>query len=890
MPDPTSSTNPSESLDSLGEQMRSIANKDSLAQTVIIGQENTSSPLTKTYSRELSVGTIIQNYEIMEILGAGGFGVTYLAQDTFLGRYVVLKENFPSHCAHRDPLSGRIVPNNKFDVPHYNWALKSFINEARTLAGLAHPNIVRILSIFESNDTAYFAMDYIEGLSLDYLADKKKLSGQSYTESELTKILGDILSALSYIHAKGIIHKDIKPANILVNRPGQIHLIDFGAAREVSSKHTTTVTASHGFSSPEQSLGMSNLGAWTDLYSLGATMFLLLTGRAPHRAETRIMKDEEILLSSNAELKKHYSQAFLKSIDKALNPKVEKRFQTAEEWLDLLPATTGASIVISAEEMEHAGFHIRKGTQSRHRRRYNATGISSSISRQPTKPKKNQLGYTICVILALFIPIFGLYFFTDSSMYTKQDAAPTTTNIIETEQMDLNKIPIGDFHYNEDIPTKTVEREFYVFSFSDDYIVESEPITPETEQVALASLSLRKGHMNNTVDATTESEYLSLEIYNEQGECIAKSHNKVPINVILEKATFTYNFPKLPTINRDKNYVLKFINVEGVSQKVKLDSIHNNLRGVNKELYVPYAQYICVPLQKDTPLLKTPMAEEIILNLQALNSNGKINLDSIPQTTESLPIIEALAEKGNAWAMYVLSNMYEKGLGIQESTEMAYLWRYRAAKFGCLDAQYIISAMHSIVRQHYPQTMELPKGVIHDPSIAFKFSRAAAQQRDPASIFLLGIDYAQGWGIPQSATMAERTLKLAGNYSADFITSHINPSSHYLSYWEPYYMIPYKQIPIVCSLKGVNLSKFKGIKIMSISSNIVSTFSNIKLVYQDKVIAKTAEAYNIEASTPIDPILLSIPIEYQRVDPANIKLHMEAKSRGLSYGIIELVE
>lgn len=887
MPDPISSTN---SPDPLAEQMRSIASKDSLAQTVIIGQENASASLVKNYSRELDVGTIIQNYEIIEILGAGGFGVTYLAQDTFLGRYVVLKENFPSHCAHRDPWSGRIVPNNKFDVPHYNWALKSFINEARTLAGLAHPNIVRILSIFESNDTAYFAMDYIEGLSLDYLAEKKKLSGQNYTESELTKILGDILSALSYIHSKGIIHKDIKPANILVNRPGQIHLIDFGAAREVSGKHTTTVMASHGFSSPEQSLGMSNLGAWTDLYSLGATMFLLLTGRAPHRAESRIMKDEEILLSSNAELKKHYSSAFLKSIDKALNPKVEKRFQKADEWLEVLPATTGASIIISAEEMENAGLHIRKGTQSRHRRRHNGTGISSSISRQTPAGKKNQFGYVICVILALFIPILGLYFFTDSETYTKQYVSPVTETAIEKENIDLNKIPIGDFHYNEDIPTKTVESSSFVFSFSDIYIVENEPITPETTQVALAALSLRKGHMNDAVNATTESEYLSLEIYNDQGECIAKSHNKVPVNVVLEKAIFTYNFPKLPTIDRAKNYILKFVNIEGIAQKVKLDIVHNNLKKASKELYAPYAQYICAPIQGEMPLLKTPMAEEILLNLQALNSDGRINLDSIPQTAESAPIIETLAEKGNAWAMYVLSNMYEKGLGIQKSAEMAYLWRYRAAKFGCLDAQAFMSAMHSVVRQHYPKTAALPKGVAHDPSIAFKFARTAAQQRYPASIFLLGLDYAQGWGIPQSATMAERTLKLAGKYSADFTTTHINPSSHYLSYWEPYYMTPYKQIPIVCPLNGINLKKFKGIKIISISSNIVSTFSNIKLVYQDKVIAETMESYNIEASTPSSPILLPIPPEYQRVNPESIELHMEAKSRGFSYGIIELVE
>lgn len=119
------------------------------------------------YQRELAPGTRLEQYEIIRVLGSGGFGITYLAKDLFLNRNVVIKENFPSRYSYRDPLTGHIRPNNEHDLENYTWALKSFLSEAQTLAELNNPGIVRILSVFEANGTAYFAMEHITGLSLD---------------------------------------------------------------------------------------------------------------------------------------------------------------------------------------------------------------------------------------------------------------------------------------------------------------------------------------------------------------------------------------------------------------------------------------------------------------------------------------------------------------------------------------------------------------------------------------------------------------------------------------------------------------------------------------------------------------------------------------------------
>ena len=272
------------------------------------------------YQRELAPGTRLEQYEIIRVLGSGGFGITYLAKDLFLNRNVVIKENFPSSCSYRDPLTGHIRPNNEHDLENYTWALKSFLSEAQTLAELNHPGIVRILSVFEANGTAYFAMENITGLSLDYLGEKLHSTGHRYTEDELKGLLTRLLRILDYLHSRHIYHRDIKPGNILLTEEGTPVLIDFGAARHALKLHAATVLTTQGYSSPEQALGKTNIGPWSDLYSVGATFYALLTGHPPERAEVRLTEDGMPPLHSDPVLTRYYSRQFLLSLDKARAP------------------------------------------------------------------------------------------------------------------------------------------------------------------------------------------------------------------------------------------------------------------------------------------------------------------------------------------------------------------------------------------------------------------------------------------------------------------------------------------------------------------------------------------------------------------------------------------
>lgn len=145
---------------------------------------------SSVYSKELPAGATLEHYKILKVLGSGGFGITYLVRDTMLKRKVVLKENFPSSYAYRDPFTGRVIPNNEHDAESFQWTLSNFLNEARVLAQLDSPGIVRVLSVFECNGTAYFSMDYVQGLPMDYLGEQQLLAGNCYSEAKLKGLLG----------------------------------------------------------------------------------------------------------------------------------------------------------------------------------------------------------------------------------------------------------------------------------------------------------------------------------------------------------------------------------------------------------------------------------------------------------------------------------------------------------------------------------------------------------------------------------------------------------------------------------------------------------------------------------------------------------------------------
>ena len=246
------------------------------------------------YPFALPVGTVLSGQYIIEsVLGQGGFGITYQATDHQTGERVAIKEYFPDSLAGRtDKVNVTAFSDERGDS--FNYGKDCFLQEAETLAEfIGNENIVRVYAYFEENGTAYFVMDFVEGMSLDrYMRSR---GGRiSYEEAE--QILLPIMDALAAVNSKGIVHRDVTPDNIYLTVDGNVKLLDFGAARYSLGDRSKSldVVLKHGFAPKEQYTRRGRQGAFTDVYSLGATFYYAITGRRPPDSIDRI--DEDIMV------------------------------------------------------------------------------------------------------------------------------------------------------------------------------------------------------------------------------------------------------------------------------------------------------------------------------------------------------------------------------------------------------------------------------------------------------------------------------------------------------------------------------------------------------------------------------------------------------------------
>ena len=290
-------------------------------------------------SSALPVGyTLRDTYTIQSVLGQGGFGITYLAEEDVTERRVVIKENYPSAYSLRQTGSLTAAADGTANLEFYDWALNSFLNEAKVLTRLKHPHIVPVLAAFKALGTAYYVMEHINGTPLHECAPP----ADSMTEAWLLPVLRKLLGALDYLHTQNLLHRDIKPANILITPAGEPILIDFGAARHIIATHTHSRVGTPGYSPPEQMSANVKPGPWTDFYALAATCHRLITGQNPPDFTDRMFADPgTTLLAPRTELHGKFSPALLSSIDKGFALYPADRWQSAKEWLHALNAATG---------------------------------------------------------------------------------------------------------------------------------------------------------------------------------------------------------------------------------------------------------------------------------------------------------------------------------------------------------------------------------------------------------------------------------------------------------------------------------------------------------------------------------------------------------------------
>ena len=280
------------------------------------------------YPHALKPGSVLGGrYIVGRVLGQGGFGITYAAQDYDSKELVAIKEYLPEQYATR--IDGIRV--GVYSAQHENdfvYGKENFLAEAKTLSQFnGIENICDIYSYFEENGTAYFAMEYVEGTGLDkYMRENGRLS---YEQAQ--KLLVPVMEALSRVHEKGIIHRDISPDNIMLRKDGRAMLIDFGAARYSMGEKSRSldVILKHGFAPKEQYTRRGRQGAYTDVYAMAATFYYAITGKVPPEAIDRIDADELLTPSTLGVKLPGKAEA---ALIKALSVNAESRYQHMMEF------------------------------------------------------------------------------------------------------------------------------------------------------------------------------------------------------------------------------------------------------------------------------------------------------------------------------------------------------------------------------------------------------------------------------------------------------------------------------------------------------------------------------------------------------------------------------
>ena len=261
-------------------------------------------------NQPLPDGYQLQNYRIASVLSSGGFSIVYLAYDEN-DQPVAIKEYLPSQLALRK--EGDALPSvAEENLGTFRYGMKCFFEEGKSLARLSHPNVVRVLNFFRSNETVYLVMRYERGRTLQEHIQARR---GAVKESFIRHVFTQLLNGLREVHSNKLLHLDIKPANIYIRNDGTPVLIDFGAARQTLADEGLRLSPMYtpGFAPPEQYKNRELLGPWSDCYAVGASIYACMAGVAPQPADQRLEKDRYV---SAAKMQKgKYSRQLLETVD-----------------------------------------------------------------------------------------------------------------------------------------------------------------------------------------------------------------------------------------------------------------------------------------------------------------------------------------------------------------------------------------------------------------------------------------------------------------------------------------------------------------------------------------------------------------------------------------------
>ena len=365
----------------------------------------------------LPQGHRLQEYELVRVLGFGGFGMTYLGFDHNLDKAVAIKEYLPSDIATRTS-DNSVVPQASQFQGDFEWGLDRFVDEARALARFDHRHIIKVHRFFEAHGTAYIVMEYAEGETLSAFLERKG----TLKEAELKAILYPILDGLEVVHRADFLHRDIKPGNIIIrDEDNSPVLLDFGSARQAMGVRSRSVTSiiTPGYAPIEQYSSRGDQGPWTDIYALGGICYRALTGEVPEDATDRMRDDPLIPVSERCA--GQVSAEFLSAIDGALAVDEGDRPQSIAAWRAMLEGDSadGSTGILEREIVD--GITVRQ---------------HDDISVRKKKTKGKLLAAAIGVVALIVVGVAGKIYVDQVERERQEQAARLAAEQAEKQRQE----------------------------------------------------------------------------------------------------------------------------------------------------------------------------------------------------------------------------------------------------------------------------------------------------------------------------------------------------------------------------------------------------------------------------------------------------------------------
>jgi len=664
----------------------------------------------------LTVGSTLNGaqqdqYEIISILGAGGFGITYKARDHLLQADVAIKEYLPLDLALRKRDGATVVARADNLNQDYEWGLERFLDEARILSRFkAEPNIVRVESFLPANGTAYMVMQYEEGEALDvYLKQRGVLS-----EDQLRAILFPILDGLRVIHSEGILHRDIKPANIYLRNNGTPILLDFGAARQALGGHSHSVTGilTAGFAPFEQYSTRSKLSAAADIYSLGATLYKCITNSTPVEATERVAAlhndERDPLISAEHLVSKTYSPQIYKGLAWMMESLARDRPQSVEEVVESLFEPANESYNSSVEHNEKSTEISRKArpvTRVENVENKPLARLRSADPMQKTGSSKSKfVGLPLFVIIGLLASLFVyLTYFSGSSQ----------TDYITAKEYYYKR------QYKKSIPLfKKMAKENHALS-----------------EYYLSEIIRTKRHLK--VDHRTSSDWFKRALsHGFISQLKSKASNDIPEYQSLLGLMYYRGTGVIKDRVQAVVWFRKSANNGHKPAMSNLGYMYSRGIGLKRDYYAAVSWY------RQSANAGNPSAQS------SLGRMCRYGLGTSRDYSEAVRWFRKSALQGYGNGQYQLGLMYQFGLGVNKDYDQAIKWYRRSTEQNNGNGQ-----------AHLGNMYRLGLGVNKDYTIAVKWYRKSASQGNRIGLYFLGLMYRGGQGVPKDIGKAVKLTR-----------------------------------------------------------------------------------------------------------------------------------